>query len=440
MKLRNILYLLPLGLSGCAGYNNTMFMTKSNVGLDFDSKPPTLEINVSRKEAVIAPSFEGGQTPPVMASFRPHAGTGSAFTSFFMGVDQTFAGGDAALAMAMLYDNRTSTNKGPYNSALRLSKAPDYTNWFQNIPGAGKTRPLIFGTDTSLGLKVAWSGAGGQIPDTVKLGFNRKEFAWAPLSMTPTNVNALGQPDGNAVDVKMPAFLATIQSKQGVGTNGTQIEGMQYFATGDSATYLAMQRDVRAAMIARMDPNTEIYKAQFMKANTHAERTAVIRAMQNVYAGLQLRTDDPVAQAFVLKLDQEGTRFLLNILPEVAGLNHYEFVANTLTIKNNNLSDGAPNNFPKAIRLWSNLEHSVMAVKTAMAANKPGQKIQFQPMLAPGAPAPSPPPQITTAQEAELFDQAVGLQKQFELLDQSLRTNEILVEATDHYVKTVMPR
>src|SRR5713101_5448404 len=84
---------------GCAGYNTTMFMTKSNVGLDFDAKPPTAEVNISRKEAVIAPAFEGGQTPPVLASFRPNAGTGGGFTSFFLGVNQTFAGGDAALAM-----------------------------------------------------------------------------------------------------------------------------------------------------------------------------------------------------------------------------------------------------------------------------------------------------------------------------------------------------
>src|SRR5262245_16174552 len=94
-------------LGGCAGYNHTLFMTKSNVGLDFDSKPPTLEINVSRKEAVIAPSFEGGKTPPVLASFKPGAGGGGSFGSFFMGTDQTFAGGDAAMAMAQLYDQPT---------------------------------------------------------------------------------------------------------------------------------------------------------------------------------------------------------------------------------------------------------------------------------------------------------------------------------------------
>ena len=102
MKIKYLLCVMPLSFTGCAGYNHTLFMTKSNVGLDFDSKPPTLEITVSRKEAVIAPTFEGGQTPPVMASFKPRAGAGSGFGNFFLGVDQTFTGGDAAVAMASL--------------------------------------------------------------------------------------------------------------------------------------------------------------------------------------------------------------------------------------------------------------------------------------------------------------------------------------------------
>jgi len=247
-------------LCGCAGYNHTLFMTKSNVGLDFDSKPPTLEISISRKEAVIAPSFEGGQTPPVMASFKPHAGSGNAFGSFFLGVDQTFAGGDAAMAMAMLYNKPTATDPTPYDSTIPLTAAPDYCDWFRKIPGAGATRPFIFGTDTSFGLKAAWSGAGGQIPDTVRLGFNRKEFAWAPLSATPAS-NARGN---TAVNVKMPAFLATIESRQNLAVNGaTRVQGLQYFATGKSATHLAMQADVRKAMHARLDPNNQAFQTKF---------------------------------------------------------------------------------------------------------------------------------------------------------------------------------
>jgi len=77
-KLRILIIVLPGFFAGCAGYNTTMFMTKSNAGLDIDMKPPTAEINISRKEAVIEPVFEKGQTPPVMASFKPNVHFGGA--------------------------------------------------------------------------------------------------------------------------------------------------------------------------------------------------------------------------------------------------------------------------------------------------------------------------------------------------------------------------
>jgi hypothetical protein len=252
--------------SGCAGRNHTLFMTKSNVGLDFDGKPPTLEITVSRKEAVIAPTFEGGQTPPVAASFKPRAGAGGGFANFFLGVDQTFQGGDAAVAMASLYASpdapspATITN---YNSALPLSTAPRYTGIFRGVPGAGESRTFIFGTDTSLGLKVAWSGAGGQFPDTVRLGFNRKEFAWAPIFGATHNA-----PDGstNAVySVKMPSFLATIDSDIETGNRSGGISALQYFASGETATLLALQPAVREAMIKRLDPKAAGYEDSFVK-------------------------------------------------------------------------------------------------------------------------------------------------------------------------------
>src|ERR1051326_8096735 len=93
-RMKSAVLFAPLVLfSGCVGYNTTLFMTKSNAGLDLDAKPPTAEINISRKEGVIAPSFEGGQTPPVMASFSAKSGSGG-MRRFFFGVNQSFAGGD----------------------------------------------------------------------------------------------------------------------------------------------------------------------------------------------------------------------------------------------------------------------------------------------------------------------------------------------------------
>lgn len=259
--MKRIIQLLGLTViaalfQGCAGHNHILFMTKSNAGLDFDSKPPTLEITVSRKEVVIAPTFEGGQMPPVAASFKPRAGAGTGFGNFFLGVDQTFEGGDAAVAMASLYskggDAPPPSSRTNYNSALTLTQPPRYTGFFRRVPGPGETRTFIFGTDTSLGLKVAWSGAGGQFPDTVRLGFNRKEFAWAPIFVAtnpPADTNTAA-----TYSVKMPSFLATIQSHIETGSSNGGISALQYFAAGETATLLALQPAVREAMIKRLDP------------------------------------------------------------------------------------------------------------------------------------------------------------------------------------------
>jgi len=278
-----------------------MFSTKSNAGLDLDTKPPTAEITISRKEAVIEPVFEKGLTPPVLASFKPRVGFGNGFKNYFLGVDQTFAGGDAAKIMATLYDSPTvhtpNVNEPAFDSKLDLTKAPSGShiwglNWLTTPAKPGDIRPLVFGTDTLLGLKIAWTGAAGQFPDSVKAGFNRKEFAWAPLITTE---------DGKSI--KMPSFLATIESRiiggnptnQVGSTNSDQgagISSIQYFATGDAAKSLVYQHDVRDAMLSRLDP-------QYRR--THSARNAVVLrqildAMNNAF--VQLASGDPIAAAF----------------------------------------------------------------------------------------------------------------------------------------------
>ncbi len=151
---------VALSVSGCAvGYNATLFMTKSNIGLDIDTKPPTAEISIARREAVIAPSFEGGQTLPVLASFRAKS---NPFSRAIFGVKSTFAGGDAAVGLT-LKGKDNLIEKG--DSLLCLTKAPKKKKSFFGIDASvrkpGEVKPLFFGTDTSLGFKMAWSGMTG---------------------------------------------------------------------------------------------------------------------------------------------------------------------------------------------------------------------------------------------------------------------------------------
>ena len=53
----------------------------------------------------------------------------------------------------------------------------------ENIPNED-TRAFYFATDTSFGLKVGWDGTSGPYPDTLKLGYNRKELAFPPVFVT----------------------------------------------------------------------------------------------------------------------------------------------------------------------------------------------------------------------------------------------------------------
>ena len=243
MKVKSSVALLPFILftGGCAvGYNSTLFMTKSNIGIDVDTKPPTAEISISRRESVIAPSFEGGQTPPVLAKFQIASGGWAKLSAFFFGVDSTFAGGDAAIVLS-----QESNEDGELDSKICLSQKPipkklvKFMKPDVSVPEKGEVTPFFFATDTTLGLKLAWSGTTGVHPDTLRLGFSRKEFAWAPVLEADTNECTI---PGTAIKgkyaVKMPSFLAILDSN--VQVDGKKnIKLIQHFATGKAATNLA---------------------------------------------------------------------------------------------------------------------------------------------------------------------------------------------------------
>ena len=277
LRLLPALALSALG-SGCVGYNQVIFHTKSNAGIDFDSKPPATEVSISRKEGVIAPGFEGGKTPPVLASFQPHGGNGNAFENFFFGVDQTFAGGNAAIAMAELYDDPApgSAADTAYESAIEVQEPTARFCW-QKIPDASAARPFVFATDTLWGVKIGWTG---QMPDSFKAGFNRKEIAWAPVSKER---DAVGAGASARVRLRIPSFLATIDHD--VKVEGTKAEtgSVQYFATGRAATLLARQPAVRKAMLARLDPANDFAA----ESPVLGETLVMVRSVVNRRAALQ---------------------------------------------------------------------------------------------------------------------------------------------------------
>jgi hypothetical protein len=247
-----MLSFMPL-LTGCAvGYNSTLFLTQSNIGLDAETKPPTAEISISRREGVVEPSFEGGQTPPVIAGFR---NASNPMSRLLFGVQSTFAGGDAAVALS----------QGPggaitgHDSGLCLSKAPDLRHLLMldtSIPTKGTVVPLFFTTDAIFGLRAAWTAAAAPFPDSVQLGFNRKEVAWAPVFGTDAAACKLaGTNQPGSYVVSMPSFLAALDVKAQAGQpSDTGVTWIEYFATGDSATTLANRDDVRNVLLSNAFP------------------------------------------------------------------------------------------------------------------------------------------------------------------------------------------
>ena len=240
-----ILY-IAFAMYGCApGYNSVLFATKSNIGIDLDSEPPTLEVAISRHEGVIEPAFEGGQTLPVMSSFSASTG---AFENFFFGVGSTFSTGEAAYAMAYLYSDQDFPREKsiPYDR-VELTKEPKLP-WGLSYVTPGEVKPVSFGTDTIFGIKISWSGRTAQYPSAVKLGFNRKEVAWAPVALGTKK----GDPTKIVADI--PSLLATLDNDVKVQGLETNLKHLQYFATGSAATNLAKRRAVREAMLKRTDP------------------------------------------------------------------------------------------------------------------------------------------------------------------------------------------
>ena len=239
---------------------HVLFMTKSNVGIDVDSKPPTAEISIARREAVLEPTFEGGKTPPVMASFRS-AGTG--IFGMFYNISATFAGGDAATTMTALYNGATAGPEKIESSSLCLSAQPKSKNYFLGerdlgLGSSGEYRPFIFGTATAFGLKIAWSGLTAQFPDTFRLGYNRKELAWAPIFVTqePCTEDPTKPKATKPYKADVSSFLATIDHEGRVASpEKSGFDHLQYFATGKAATNLSLRTEVRQTMLRKIDPD-----------------------------------------------------------------------------------------------------------------------------------------------------------------------------------------
>lgn len=441
--------LVPL-LSGCGtGHTRTFFAAKTNVGLEVSTTPPTAQLDISQLEGVVSPQFENGKKLPVMSSFRFD---NSGF--FSPAVGSAFATGDAAKTMAALYDDDTpiegwknrinevdSVNfKG--DSKLELDNKPTVMSWMPSWlewarPKFQKkdVRPVFFGTDTALGVKVAWSGMTGELPDTAVFGYNRKEIALVPISMKKVT-----KEDKDVYEMKQASLLATLDTATNLSIDederGLDFNLVQYFATGDAANLLALQKDVRKSMLTRLDPHgEELKKGNVGGKLRETNKKAAANLIFAVYSGLdKIKGKDESAKGHVAAMNSlvEG----LSLPNTYQGINLYSYAApgaNKLEVDSRGGPIAPRNNYATVTSYLDKLRKNVDALSLVSTdLSNPAFRIETRTAAVPArtlsAVAPTQLEQDHLKSEKERFE---NIYKEFE---EKLSSNSIVIDAVNYYL------
>lgn len=231
---RYSLVLLLVCLNGCStGKDSILFLTKTSVGVDVDSKPPTLDIGFNRKEGTIAPVFENGLVLPQMAGFTSKLGI------INQAIGQSFATGNAAILMGKYLSSGADPVTGTQVLDSEITGVANV-----NIT-TGERKRYFFGTDTSFGFRVNFGLETGGLPDALSLGYKRKELAYVPLIQS-----------ANSTTISLPSLLATSGLEAASTTpDKSNLRHVQFFATGKAADYLAAQSSVRKTIGPRISPD-----------------------------------------------------------------------------------------------------------------------------------------------------------------------------------------
>lgn len=294
---RVLLLVVSASSTACGiGYNRLFFMTKTNIGLDVDSKPPTAELSIARREAVIEPDFSDGNAPPVVASYRYEGNW------FSPRIAQTFAGGRAAAILTAADPNTVK----PDAAHACLEKKPELCWLMEKQEGV---RPFFFAADTAFGLKVAWSGTTGQYPDSLKMGYNRIEFALAPVFGPESEPNS---PDPNCpYPLHTPSFIGSVDNAISVvdAFSGGDRSFSQVFATGVAADNLAADSNVRGALRPMLQKGAanELTTKGAQEATERENVRGSVTEIVSIFNGDSRKQDRILAKAKELKLVPDDT-------------------------------------------------------------------------------------------------------------------------------------
>lgn len=193
--------LAALVVGGCASTDKVVFVTSTSIGINVDNTPPTTSIAYDRTEGFIGPRYPNGGIPAVVASIK----TGGSV--FDPKIRQVYATGGAAVAATG--DDRPQ--------AIPLEGSRD------------DARLVFFGTTTTLGLKASFSE--NPIPDSVVIGYKRKEFSVIPIATRTV--------DGKTTHIYPSVFGAIDSTIESHSLEKTGLSVQQFFATGTAAEALA---------------------------------------------------------------------------------------------------------------------------------------------------------------------------------------------------------
>ena len=289
---------VAFALTGCnTGKDSLVFVTKTSYGVDIDRTPPTLDIAYGRKEGMLGPVYESGVNLPVMASFHSTA-------NFFSrnGVGQSFATGNSAELLAR-YLGTASTLED--NSDISLT---NITGKSTVDVGNGNPKRHFFGTATSFGFRVQFAEETAYMPESINLGFKRKEFAYVPLRV----VDASG-----VKQVSLPSLVATVGFDNEVKTGFVDMVSKTNSSPATAATQLETNETNRVASVPvgtnpvtkeLSKPDAKARANQFFATGKAADYL-MSRSMIRDTIGFKILDDSDVKRKLQAKMETETMTF-----------------------------------------------------------------------------------------------------------------------------------
>tara|TARA_R110001583_G_scaffold18667_1_gene74015 strand:+ start:7455 stop:8525 length:1071 start_codon:yes stop_codon:yes gene_type:complete len=348
LKLFSLITFSSVSLFGCSlGQDSILFVTKTSVAIDIDTNPLTFDVGYGRYEGSIAPVANDGQVLPLLSSINAESTISS--DVFGAGVSQNFGVGNAAVIMSQYLGSDSNPIDNTSADFYKLIKNP------ASIKGAidENTKRYFFGTKTTLGFTTSFAPERGYMPDSITLGYKRKELAYVPI-IENTVPDKPGVPDKSGYQyLSIPSMLATTGTSQNAGINKSGFSVSQFYATGKAANYLAANPTIRNSVISKIIGDDEIDK-KLAQAQAEEKTIAKIDTQRKLGKEVSLKANNIIDN---FSTDQQLDSALKSMIDmgiaqptEKFGDNMSEFEKKTL-LKKQTVSLGDKSKIEK-IKMW----------------------------------------------------------------------------------------